>query len=394
MWRFAGIVLFALALLAGCGGKKNRETELARVGDHRITSEDLDRRLATMPPNVRSQFESKEGRRKLLDGMIDEEAIYIAAKEQKLDENPAVARRIADEVRRVMIKAYYEREIEPYTRMNENDLRSYYDEHLEDLYTRPLQSEVRQVVVDNREDAEQVRKLLLAGADWVKVVDDYCTDEAVRQRMGKIGPVAAGTSLIPFVGPSLEMSATIDSLTIGTISPVIRTPKGFHVFTVTERTPETVIPFEKASETIRRTFQAQFNDKVRKEKVAVLREKYGVRIDEESLAESRGPATKEEIDAAEEAQALFELAQKTTDPQKRVGYYQEIVDRYPEDEHACEAQFMVGFVYSEELNKFDLARRALEEVVKRPNGCSEEMKKSARWMLENMGKEPPSFEDD
>ena len=97
---------------------------------------------------------------------------------------------------------------------------------------------------------------------------------------------------------------------------------------------------------------------------------------------------------AEEAKILFERAQKVNDPKQRIDYYEEIIEKYPEDEHVCEAQFMIGFVYAEELNNFDEARTALQSVINMETGCSDELKSSARWMLENMGKEPPDFETD
>jgi hypothetical protein len=60
---------------------------------------------------------------------------------------------------------------------------------------------------------------------------------------------------------------------------------------------------------------------------------------------------------------------------------------------ACQAQFMIGFVYSEELHDLDKARAALERVTNGDLGCSDELLKNARWLLDNMGSEPPSFQD-
>lgn len=394
MLRHAGLLILLLVLFAGCGGDNTGETVVARVGDHQITREDINRRLGTMPPNVRQQFETEEGRQRLLEGMIEEEAIFVAALEQKLQDKPLVKRRIYEERRRVLIQSYYQREIEPYTLMTEDDLRSYYEERLDDLYTKPLESVVRQVVLGSRGEAERVRQLLVEGADWAQIVDNYCIDEPTKKRLGRIGPVAAQAALIPLVGSAPEMTATIDSLTVGTISPVVQTSKGFHVLTVTERIPEALLPFEKMKETIQRTFQSSFNDKVRKEKVAVLQEKYGVTIMSDKIANVGEVLDEEAVAKTEEAQILFERAQKVADPQQRIDYYEEIIRDYPEDEHVCEAQFMVGFVYSEELNNFDLARDALQAVIDRETGCSDELKSSARWMLENMGKEPPKFETD
>ncbi len=394
MWRHAGMLVLVIVLFFGCGQQGSDEIVVARVGDHVITREDLNRRLATMPQRVRSQFETEEGRRKLLEGIVDEEALLLAALEQKLETKPLVKRRIEEERRRVLVQSYYQREIDPYTQMAEEDLRYYYEENLEDLYTKPLESVVRQVVVATAEEAEWIRKLLVDGADWGRIVEDYCIDEPTKKRHGVIGPVAVQSSIIPLIGSSYEMMTAIDSLTVGTISPVVKTGNGYHVFTVTERIPEEHLQFDKMKETIQRTFQGAHEEKVRKDKVAVLREKYGVTIIDEKIDNVGLMLDKKAVAAAEEAQVLFERAQATNEPEKRISYYKEIVKNYPDDEHACEAQFMVGFVYSEELNNFELAREALQAVIDRTEGCSEELKTTATWMLENMGKEPPEFESD
>ncbi len=92
---------------------------------------------------------------------------------------------------------------------------------------------------------------------------------------------------------------------------------------------------------------------------------------------------------------LIEFIKKRQGDELRadVKIYQEILASFPGDVHACEAQFMIGFVYAEELNDFDLAREALAEIVEGNMECTDDLRDSAKWMLENMGKEPPEFEE-
>jgi len=182
----------------------------------------------------------------------------------------------------------------------------------------------------------------------------------------------------------------IDTITVGKISPVVATGRGFHVLVVERRTPPAVVPFDKVKETIRRNQTPVFAEKIRKEKVGLLKEKYGAKVVRQPVpaqpAEGEG-------DAERPAAKLFELAQSTTDPLSRIRYYDEIVRNHPDDPFACQAQFMIGFVYSEEMHDFDKARVAFERVLSAPEGCSDELRKNAKWMLDNMGSEPPEFKD-
>lgn len=391
--RKSFVVLALGVLLAGCSQQGGREGEvIATVGTQKIYKEDILRRLAEMPPQIRSEFEGNDGRNRLLQGLIDEEAFYLAAVESGLEKNPEVMRQLEDERRRVLIRSYYTREVSPYTTMTEDDLRRFYDENLEDLYKKPNESIVRWVVTRDIDTGLEARQKLMNGMRWERVLADYCSHEPTRKVQGRLGPIGEGTTLIPLVGTAPELSRTIDTLTIGTFSQVVRSPIGFHVLEVTERIPEGYIPFDKLKDDIRRTFASDFVEEVRVTKVSAIKEKLGVNILTENLSETKEALDEGETSQAEEAQKLFEMAQITSDPRKRIGYYREILNKFPDDAHACEAQFMVGFVYSEELNDFDKAREALAKVKERSD-CKEEMVSSAQWLLDNMGKEPPPFED-
>ncbi len=391
MMRLGFCLLLVVVVLAGCGGSGREGDVVATVGDHPITREFLHQRLSEMPPRVQDEFSSEEGMKKLLDGIIDEEAFYLAALDMNLEENAEVKRLIESAHRRVLIQSYYTREIAPFTKMTEEDMRTFYEENL-DLFTKPVESEVRQVVLGSRADAERVRGMLVNGANWERIVQEHCVDKLTKDRKGRMGPVQVNSGIIPLVGTSSEMSEIIDTLTVGTVSPIVETGKGFHILTVDQRHPEEVLPFEKAQRTIQAQHGPEFAEKVRKEKAGLLREKYGVQILKDPTPEV-AVDPEEEGKAARSAAKLFELAQSSTQPMDRIKYYDEIVRNYSDDEHACEAQFMIGFVYSEELHNYDLAREAFLKVMERKETCDGELVQSAEWMLENMGTEPPPFEE-
>jgi peptidyl-prolyl cis-trans isomerase C len=390
MRRLGFLLAVVAAATFGCGEKGGGGGELlATIGSRRITQDDLERRLGEMPANVQRQFDGEEGRKNLLDGMLDEEAFLLAAMDANLDETPDVKAQLESARRRVLIQAYYQREVLPYTVMSEEDMLGYYEEHPEE-FTRPEESEVVQVVAKTKADAEKARSLLLAGTPWKTVVERYCVDIPTKNREGRIGPVAKDASIIPYVGTSAELGEMIDTITVGKISPVVATGRGFHVLTVEGRTPAALVPFDKVKETIRRNYTPAFSEKIRKEKVGLLKEKYGAKIVQQPVpvkpAEGEG-------DAERPASKLFELAQSTTDPLSRIRYYDEIVRNHPDDPFACQAQFMIGFVYSEEMHDFDKARVSFERVLNASKGCSDELRKNAKWMLDNMGSEPPEFKD-
>lgn len=87
------------------------------------------------------------------------------------------------------------------------------------------------------------------------------------------------------------------------------------------------------------------------------------------------------------AEELFDLAQQAendNDFQKAVDLYTMLLEKYPDNEHNYKAQFMIGFIYSEELKDYDQARVAMQKVVEQYPDC--DLADDAQWMLDHMGK--------
>jgi outer membrane protein assembly factor BamD (BamD/ComL family) len=88
---------------------------------------------------------------------------------------------------------------------------------------------------------------------------------------------------------------------------------------------------------------------------------------------------------------LFDLAQQAEnqgDFEKAVDLYTLLLQKYPNSEHNYKAQFMIGFIYSEELKNYEKSKEAMQKVVDNYPNC--DLADDARWMLDHMGQ---SLED-
>ena len=85
---------------------------------------------------------------------------------------------------------------------------------------------------------------------------------------------------------------------------------------------------------------------------------------------------------------LFSLAQQAENEEnfeKAIDFYSILLRKYPNNEHNYKAQFMIGFIYSEELKDYDKAREAMQKVADNYPDC--DLADDARWMLEHMGED-------
>jgi len=81
---------------------------------------------------------------------------------------------------------------------------------------------------------------------------------------------------------------------------------------------------------------------------------------------------------------LGQIAQNRGRHEEAIARYQDLLERYPNSEHNYKAQFMIGFIYSEDLHDYPMARKAFKKLLEKYPNC--DLAPSARWMLENMGK--------
>jgi peptidyl-prolyl cis-trans isomerase SurA len=146
------------------------------------------------------------------------------------------------------------REIKAGIILEENDLKSYYEEHKE-RFKLPDRARIRQILLKLPEGAaddlvNKKKKLageivarIRAGGDFKEMVRQY-SEGPERSRDGDLGLFRPGELLAP-------LNDVAFSLSTGDVSPPLRTPLGFHILRIEEKETNSYKPFEAAKEEIR-----------------------------------------------------------------------------------------------------------------------------------------------
>jgi tetratricopeptide (TPR) repeat protein len=375
------VIALALAMLVASCGKRGKETVVARVGKGKVTAEQMDARFKSLPPQVQHQYEGEEGQKHFLDGFIEEETWYQAALDAGLEKDEEIQRQVDEAVRRVLIQNYFERELRPYQVLTEEQLRKIYEENISE-YTKAKEMKVRHIQVPTRSEAESLRRRIVAGEDMAELARKHSKNEYTAKDGGLIGYIPETSSLIAYVGACTELTAAIDSTPLMEVSDVIDCPQGFQIIRVEEIIPEAPFDFEKVKEAIRRLKQPEYEAQVRAERLASLKEKFGVQISQAGVTATK--RTREE-----EAEALFQRAQESKEWQERLDLYNEFRQKFPDHARNCEALFMIGFIYAEELKDYAKAQDTFNKLMKDYPDCN--LAKDAKYMLDNLGvQEPPA----
>ena len=371
------VLLAGLALSSGCGSR-DEDLVLARVGHETITQRELMTRLGELPVHTRQQHGTPEGMIELLEKMVEEETLFQAAVEGGYDSDPEIARALDIIGRRMMIEAYYRNEIDSGVEVPEEDILAYYEEYGEQ-FPRPASIRLRHVMTETRSEADQVRRRILAGEDIASVAREVSTDGTTREAGGLTKSVKAGGE-IRRLGMDSEFIDRLFDWKAGEITEPLRSEKGWHVVRLEEKLEAGTRPLEEVRDQIVRTLRPGKVTERYDLIAADLKKRFNATINEDALRPKL--RTEEE---------LFSLAQETEDPFQRMNHYAELVYNYPEGQHAAEAQFMIGFIYAEELGSLESAERAFRKMLE--DYPDSELAESARWMLENAGTEAPELDE-
>ena len=82
--------------LTGCLNKVEESKVIAKVGSKVYSVDDINDRISNLDPQLKTYFEKKENKVRLLDQIIEEEVIYQLAKKDRMQRNKDFKKTLAD----------------------------------------------------------------------------------------------------------------------------------------------------------------------------------------------------------------------------------------------------------------------------------------------------------
>jgi len=220
------------------------------VGDQKITAAQVEQILQALPPDYRS-FYSGQGKRRLAFYILRMKLLSSEAVKEKLDQQPDVAHAI--EVARESILAdAAQRHIAEDTTISDQELRDVYEknkaqfeeDHVAHILIRTRNAPFKSgdpsqpglSDAEARKKLEDIRKQILAGADFAQMAKQYSEDSATAASGGEMG-VIHPDKVVP---PIIEAA---HSLSPGQVSDLLATPSGLEIIKLEQKH---LISFEEA----------------------------------------------------------------------------------------------------------------------------------------------------
>ena len=279
----AGLLgLFFAGASDSWGATQNTKEILARWGKKVITKQELEAKIASLPPEYQMRVKTDEQVREFLEGIIHLEIIGAEAKAKQIDKEKAVAMRITDTVNSILAQEYMKKVIAGIKKPTEQDVEQYYQAHKEE-FIHPVQVKAQHILIRLDADAkpeavaaakektEGIRKELLAGGDFGKLAEKYSDDEGSKVNGGDLG-FFTKEKMIP------EFAQAAFSLKKDEISQPVKTSYGFHLIKVNEISPEKPMLREEVVPLIQASLENARRQEAVEKELERLKKKYKVRI--------------------------------------------------------------------------------------------------------------------
>ncbi|MGJ3231386.1 MAG: peptidylprolyl isomerase [Oceanicaulis sp.] len=199
----------------------------ARVGGTAITFADVRREAAVreLTEDAEALTPADPAFREALDELIDQRLLALEAARRNLQTEPEARRRLAAAEERILGNVLVEQAVSD--AVTDETIRRVYEEQSR-LAPPAEEIRARHILVDTREEADEVARLLAEGTDFAQLAARVSQDPATRFEGGDLGYFTREGILPAFARVAF-------STPVGAVSDPFQTEYGWHVLTVTDR---------------------------------------------------------------------------------------------------------------------------------------------------------------
>ncbi len=238
---------------------------LATVGQKEITNYDLEGALSTLPPQQAMHFQSEEGKKQLLDDLVNQELFYIEANENQLH-NEEEFQAEMKKVQENLLKQYAVSKILSNVTLSEEEKKAFYDAN-KARFMQPETASAKHILVETEDLAKNVLNKI--NANELKFEDaaaEYSTCPS-KDAGGDLGTFSKG-QMVP------EFEEAVFSMKKDEITGPVQTQFGYHLIKLEELNEGGQSDYEEVKHEIERALMYQKQNQVYTEKLNTLHDKY------------------------------------------------------------------------------------------------------------------------
>lgn len=238
---------------------------LATVGEKEITNIDIENALKSLDPYQAMQFNNEEGKKRLLEDLVNQELFYLEAKEENLhnDENfKAEMKKIEEN----MLKQYSINRVLASVKLTDEEIANFYEAN-KTRFVKPETASAKHILVDNEEKANELLNKINN--------NEISFEEAAREHSscpskdadGDLGTFPRG-QMVP------EFEEAVFSMNKGEVKGPVKTQFGYHLIKVEDRNEGGQSELAEVKDDIAKSLMYQKQNEVYSSKINDLKSKY------------------------------------------------------------------------------------------------------------------------
>ena len=211
--------------------------------NNHITAGDVQARIETMPSQYSAIYTTPDGKRKILDQLVEEKLLALEANAKGYSSNAEVLKMLEEVKAEIMVNQYLRDSVKDIS-VSDAEITSHYNSKKAE-YTAPEQVRASHILVDTQEAAKAIIADLNKGKNFAEVAQELSTDTGSAARGGDLGFFARGQMVEPF-----EKAAF--ALKTGELSKTpVQTQFGWHIIKVAEHRAAQQIALNDVKQDIR-----------------------------------------------------------------------------------------------------------------------------------------------
>ena len=231
---------------------------LAKVGDKEISNIDIDNAIQGLDPYQAQQFQTEEGRKYVLEDLVNQELLYMYAKDNKIDEDEAFKKEMA-EIEKNVLKQYVINQILTSVKLTDEEKQAFYEANKTN-FSNPETANAKHILVDSEEKANEILAQIKAG--------DVTFEDAARANStcpskdqgGDLGTFGRG-QMVP------EFEEATFAMNVGDVSEPVKTQFGYHLIKLEAKNEPSIPAYEEIADKVEKTLMFQKQGEVYKNKL-------------------------------------------------------------------------------------------------------------------------------
>ena len=238
---------------------------LAKVGQKEITNLDVQGAIQGLDPFQAQQFQTEEGQKYVLDDLINQELLYMYAKDNKIDQDEE----FRTEMKRVeenVLKQYVINKILTSVKLTEEDKKAFFEAQKQS-FSKPETASAKHILVDSEEKANDILGKINAGeVSFEDAAKEHSTCPS-KDAGGDLGTFGRG-QMVP------EFENAVFNMNNGEVSGPVKTQFGYHLIKLENKNESSIPEYDEVAEEVGKTLLFQKQGEVYQQKLNEVKEKY------------------------------------------------------------------------------------------------------------------------